>query len=111
MFKSIVVASMRVIGIVFLTGTLLGFSCDAAPAPSIAIIQSAYEREASNDSPLHDIGLKVIEASCDPSETGHFLCQVTFLSTTDPDQRLYFDVIAITWSEQGWKLNSGLCKR
>ena len=90
---------------------LFGFSCAAAPAPNVAIIQAAYEREAANGSRLHDKGLEVIEASCDPPSTGRFLCQITFLSKSDPDQRLYFDVIAVAWNEWRWELKSGLCKR
>ena len=44
---------------------------------------------------MHDKGLQVLEASCDEPSGGTYLCQVTFLSTADPNQRLYFDVIAV----------------
>jgi hypothetical protein len=80
-------------------------------SPNVSIIQSAYESEASNGSRLHDLGLKVIEASCDKPIGDQFLCQVTFLSNDDPSQRLYFDIVAVSRSEQGWELKSGLCKR
>jgi hypothetical protein len=42
---------------------------------------------------------------------GRFLCQVTFMSKDDPDERLYFDVVAIVRTDAGWELRSGLCKR
>jgi hypothetical protein len=88
-----------------------GLSCGAGATPSMAIIQSAYEREASNGSTLHDKGLKVIKADCDDPAGGQFLCQVTFLSIDDPNQRLYFDIVAVARSDRGWELKSGLCKR
>jgi hypothetical protein len=89
---------------------LVGLSCDAS-TPSAALIQSAYELEASNGSKLHDKGLRVLEAKCDDGAAGRFLCQVTFLSNDDPDQRLYFDIVAVARTDSGWELKSGLCKR
>lgn len=91
--------------------SILGLSCAAATSPSVSTIQAAYEREAANGSTLHDKGLKVIDASCDDALGGQFLCQVTFLSSDDPNQRLYFDVVAVAAGERGWELKSGLCKR
>jgi hypothetical protein len=85
-------------------------SCDAA-TPNVALIQSAYEREASNGSKLHDRGLRVLEATCESGAAGSFLCKVTFLSNDDPNQRLYFDVVAVARTDKGWELRSGLCKR
>jgi hypothetical protein len=96
---------------VFRICPLVGLSCGVVSTPNVSIIQSAYEREASNGSSLHDKGLKVIEATCDDPKAGRFLCQITFLSTADPNQRLYFDVVAVAVSDQGWELKSGLCKR
>jgi hypothetical protein len=90
--------------------SLVGMSCDAS-TPGVAIIQSAYEREAANGSKRHDRGLRVLEASCENGAAGRFLCQVTFLSNDDPDQRLYFDVVAMARIDKGWELESGLCKR
>ena len=93
---------------------LVGLSCDAS-TPDMAIIQSAYEREASSGSKLHDKGLRVLEATCDEDggagAAGRFLCQVTFLSNDDPEQRLYFDIVAVARTDKGWELKSGLCKR
>lgn len=91
--------------------SIASFSCGAAAGPNASIIQSAYELEASSGSGLHDRGLKVIEASCDKPVDGRFLCQVTFLSVDDPNQRLYFDIVAVGRNERGWELKSGLCKR
>jgi hypothetical protein len=90
--------------------TLIGLSCDAS-TPSVAVIQSAYEQESSNGSKLHDLGLRVLEASCHDRAASRFLCQVTFLSKDDPDQRLYFDIVAVARTDKGWELESGLCKR
>ena len=90
---------------------LFGLSCGVAPTPNVAIIQSAYEREEASGSALHDKGLKVLEASCDPPAAGRYLCQITFMSKNDPKQRLYYDVIAIAQADAAWQLKSGLCKR
>ncbi len=90
--------------------TLFGWSC-AIGTPTISIIQSAYEREISSGSSLHDKGLRVLEASCNGGVDGRFLCQITFLLKEDPNQRLYFDVIAVARTKLGWELKSGLCKR
>jgi hypothetical protein len=90
---------------------LAGFACGAGAVPDAAIVQAAYEREAASGSALHDKGLRVIEAVCGDPDNGRFLCQVTFLSTDDPNERLYFDVVAVARSEPGWELKSGLCKR
>ncbi len=60
---------------------------------------------------MHDKGLRVIEAACDNPTEGKYLCQVTFLSNDDPDQRLYFDIVAVGMNDRGWELKSGLCKR
>jgi hypothetical protein len=102
---------MATVGLALWACTLVGMSCDAA-TPDVAIIQSAYEQEASSGSKLHDRGLRVLEASCEHGKaSGSFLCQVTFLSKDDPRQRLYYDVVAVSRTEQGWELQSGLCKR
>jgi hypothetical protein len=97
--------------LVFWVCSVAGLSCGAAVGPNVSIIQSAYESEASSGSSLHDRGLKVIEASCDKPVGDQFLCQITFLSADDPTQRLYFDIVAVNRSAQGWELKSGLCKR
>jgi len=77
----------------------------------VSVIQSAYESEASSGSSLHDRGLKVIETSCDKPVDDRFLCQVTFLSADDSNQRLYYDIVAVSRSGSRWELKSGLCKR
>ena len=93
---------------------LVAVSC-CKPAPDIAVIQSAYEREASSGSALHDKGLQVLQARCHDagtnSSTSGFLCEVTFLSKADPEQRLYFDIVAVARANDRWELKSGLCKR
>jgi hypothetical protein len=90
---------------------MLGLSCGARAAPDQSIIQAAYDREQEAGSKLHDKGLKVLAAKCDDGASGRFLCQVTFTSRDDPNQRLYFDIVSVTRSGDRWELTSGLCKR
>jgi hypothetical protein len=78
--------------------------------PDIAAIQTAYEREASAGSPLHDLDLQVLEAKCHADGTSTSLCEVTFISKGHPD-RPYFDIITLARAGTGWELTSGLCKR
>ena len=89
--------------------SLIGLLCGSTP--NVAIIQAAYEREASSGSALHDKGLRVLEAKCHESAAGRALCEVTFISSDDPSERLYFDVVAVVRTANGWELRSGLCKR
>jgi hypothetical protein len=89
--------------------SLAGLFCDSTP--SVETIQAAYDQEASAAKTLHDKGLKVLAAKCDLEASGRFLCQVTFLSKDDPTQRLYFDIVSVARSGDGWALKSGLCKR
>jgi hypothetical protein len=86
-------------------------SCGPPAKPDVLSIQSAYEREAAFGSSPHDNGLRVLEASCGDPIDGQFLCQVMFLSTDDPNQRLFYDVIALARTAGVWELKSGLCKR
>jgi hypothetical protein len=89
--------------------SLIGLACD--PVPNTAVIQTAYDREAGAGSTLHDKELQVLEAKCHDSSPDRFLCEVTFISKTDPSERLYFDIVAVARNRDGWELKSGLCKR
>lgn len=89
--------------------TLVAALCGAAP--DIAAIQTAYEREESAGNALHDEGLEVLQAKCHDGTADAFLCEVTFVSKSDPTERLYFDIVAVTRTGDGWQLKSGLCKR
>jgi hypothetical protein len=89
--------------------TMAGLSC--ASVPNATIIQTAYEQEAPNSGVRHDKGLRVVDASCDKGVEGRFLCQVSFVSDDDHDQRLYYDIVSTAHTDQGWTLTSGLCKR
>ena len=91
--------------------SLARLSCGEAPKPDIATLQLTYEREEASGSTHHDKGLRIVEASCDAASDGRSLCQVTFLSKDDPEQRLYFDVVAVARRDGRWELQSGLCKR
>jgi hypothetical protein len=88
---------------------LVAMSC--APVPDIAVIQSAYEGEASAGSALHDKGLQILQSKCHDERADGFLCEVTFISRGDPTERLYFDIVAVVRAGDGWQLKSGLCKR
>jgi hypothetical protein len=88
---------------------LIGMPCD--PVPDTATIQLAYEQEASSGKTLHDKGLKVLGTKCHGNSNGPFLCEITFTSASDPEQRLYFDIVAVAPTTEGWELKSGLCKR
>ena len=85
--------------------------CRDDSAPDVSLLQDAYERESAAGSSLHDAGLRLVEAKCDNGATGRYLCQVSFVSAGDPDQQLYFDIIAVARRKEGWVLQSGLCKR
>src|SRR5215470_4972989 len=88
---------------------LVGAPCDSVP--DIAAIQTAYEREASAGSTLHDKGLQVLQTKCHDNSSDGFLCEVTFISKSDPTERLYFDIVAVARTGDRWELKSGLCKR
>jgi hypothetical protein len=56
----------------------------------------------------------VLQATCHDNPGGPFLCEVTFTvasTSQDPNQRLYFDVVAVARTPDGWELKSGLCRR
>jgi len=86
----------------------IGLACGSIP--DMASVQQAYEREASAGSSLHDKGLKLLKTKCHDAD-GQFLCEVMFVSSSDPTERLYFDIVAVARTDDGWELKSGLCKR
>jgi hypothetical protein len=87
---------------------LVAMSCNSVP--DIAAIQTAYEREASAGSELHDSGLQVLQAKCHDGGADKFLCEVTFISKGDPE-RPYFDIVTVARAGDGWELKGGLCKQ
>ena len=89
--------------------SLVGLSCNSVP--DMATIQTAYEREASSGSTLHDKELRVLQAKCHDDSSDRFLCEVMFVSNSDPNERLYFDIVAVARTGDGFELKSGLCKR
>jgi hypothetical protein len=107
------VQGQRVFGIVLWACSLISLSCECSP--DVSTIQSAYGLEASSGSGLHDNGLKVLESKCHDTageRAGeNYLCEVKFISTGDPTERLYFDIVAVSRNGNDWKLTSGLCKR
>src|SRR5260370_15956739 len=103
----------RVFGIILWACSLINLSCERGPG--VSTIQSAYELEASSGSSLHDHGLKVLDAKCHDTAGARvgekYLCEVKFVSTADPTERLYFDIVALSRNGNNWQLTSGLCKR
>ena len=89
--------------------TLVAMSCYSAP--DIAAIQAAYEREASVGSTLHDKDLQVLQTKCHDDSADKFLSEVTFISKSDPTERVYFDIVAVARAAEGWELKNGPCKR
>ena len=53
----------------------------------------------------------VLQTKCHDDSADKFLCEVTFISKSDPTERLYFDIVAVARASDGWELKSGLCKR
>jgi hypothetical protein len=88
---------------------LAGLLCETVP--NVSIVQTVYEQEASSGSSLHDKNLKVLKTKCHADAGDRFLCEVMFVSSDDPSQRLYFDIVAVARTQDGWQLQSGLCKR
>src|ERR1700721_1026408 len=86
---------------------LVTLSCQAMPG--VAVIQSAYESAKATDN-LHDDSLQVLQAKCRDDGTHKYLCEITFISKKDPDERPFFDLVTITRVGDGWELKSGLCK-
>jgi hypothetical protein len=85
---------------------LVALSCGGAP--SVAVIQSAYDREAG--SKVHDNTLQVLQAKCHDDGTDKYRCDVIFISKSDPTERQFFDIVAVARVSDGWELKSGLCK-
>ena len=88
---------------------LVGMACN--PVPDLVVIQNAYDHEESAGSTLHDKNLQVLKARCHDADGAKFLCEVMFISKGDPAERLYFDIVAVARTDDGWQLKSGLCKR
>lgn len=91
--------------------SLASLFCGTPAKPDLSTLQLTYDREEAQHSTRHDKGLRIVEASCEAASDARSLCQVTFLSKDDPEQRLYFDVIAVAHRDGRWELESGLCKR
>ena len=92
--------------------SVVGISCGLLP--DVAVIQTAYDREEAAGSTLHSKDLKVLQVKCHDNPGGLLLCEVTFTVANagqDSDQRLYFDVVAVARTPDGWALKSGLCRR
>lgn len=87
---------------------LVALSCGATPGATV--VQAAYDRELTAGSNLHDDSLQVLQATCRDDGAHKYLCDITFISKKDPDERPFFDVVTITRVADGWELKSGLCK-
>ena len=97
------------------TGLFLAITITSAAnaaTPTLDIVQSAYEREAARGDPRHDKNLKVLSVECAKGKIDNeYLCWITYTSTVDPANPLFYDVAAVADTQDGWALKSGLCKR
>jgi hypothetical protein len=87
---------------------LVALSCGAMPG--VAVIQAAYDSAKGVGDQLHDDSLQVLQAKCRDDGTQKYLCEITFISKKDPDERPFFDVVTMARVAGGWELKSGLCK-
>jgi hypothetical protein len=84
---------------------------DRKAEPDASVIQATYNFEIKLGSPAHDKDLKLLTAKCMKGQDTAHICFVSFLSTADPDERIYNSVTEIARIGDGWSLKSGLCKR
>jgi hypothetical protein len=93
-------------------GRLIGQAFAVEGTPTVADLQGAYDREAGQDSALHDKDLKIVGAECQPAESARFFCEVGFVKTGDDPDRVYLDAAVVEReAPTRWKLLSGLCRR
>jgi hypothetical protein len=91
--------------------SLVGFACSSVP--NVAVIQTAYEREAASGSKLHDKDLQVLTAKCHDNSDGPFLCEVTSFRTktrTRGTRASISNIVAVARTADGWEPKSGLRK-
>ncbi len=93
-------------------GAAAGFIAASArpePEPNISVMQATYDAEVNAGSTLHDLNLRILSVKC-KKYGENYRCFVSFMSKSDPGQRLHFALTEITRTGFGWKLLSGLCK-
>ena len=96
-----------VIGAAVATAAQLG----KGAAPSVTIIQSAYDAaKASAVAGRHYDDLVVENADCKALGPREFMCQVSFTRRLEANGRLYFDVVTMSDADERWQLTSGLCR-
>jgi hypothetical protein len=84
---------------------------DRKTEPDLSVLQATYDFELQSGNPAHDVNLKILKANCLKGQETSYVCFVSFFSTADPDVRIYNGVTQIAYTEGGWFLQEGLCKR
>lgn len=79
----------------------------AGPGPES--VQRAYDLARADNAERHVYDLVIETARCNPMRTGGYACQIDFTRRSEPDKRLYFDVVTLAERDGGWVLLSGLC--
>lgn len=103
--------------------TLVGAACAIAgglvaalavspnAAPRIEEIQGAYEREAAAADARHSKSLSIRSAQCAADRDATHLCWIQFTEGDEPAAAIQFDVVVVSRTSAGWRLDSGLCKQ
>ena len=84
---------------------------DQKKEPDLDVVQATYDFELKSGNPLHDKNLKILKALCLKGQETIYACFVSFYSSTDPGKRIYNGLTEIAYTDAGWILKSGLCKR
>lgn len=79
--------------------------------PRIEEIQRAYEREAATASARHSKSLTIRSAKCAADQDSSLLCWVQYTEGAEPTSQIQFDVVVLSRTSLGWRLESGLCKQ
>ena len=82
---------------------------EAAASPGPADVQAAYDAARQANADRHAFDLVIETARCQPLKAGGHACQVDFTRRSEPDRRLYFDVVTVDAREGHWVLLAGLC--
>jgi hypothetical protein len=80
-----------------------------AALPTAQSIQSAYDDARVDNAERHQFDLVIEDAKCSEIRSGGYACQIDFVRRTEPDKRLYFDVVTVDQRDGRWKLLQGLC--
>jgi len=101
--------SARALAAGALASLLAGTACASASMPTAESIQSAYDAARAENAERHQFDLVIEHAKCSAIRTGGYACQIDFVRRSEPDKRLYFDVVTVDERDGRWTLLGGLC--